>query len=1424
MNSCTESPQPRLRILALHGKGSNQYITRLQLENLGVSDAKHQIVYAEGPISEPNPGPGLNELSTLANASWYSWFHAIPESQVDARNIADRKAILSAIAFILDIEREQGPFDAVFGFSQGCIIASLVNELSVSEALCLALESHTGKSYSYLNQSAPLFPAAVFACAAGPGDLETLRTQLGIPVKLVCSPSYRSVHLIGKFDALKAWSESFAVLMNAKNTSVVYFDGAHEISQYQRDDSYLIESVRACLLGSGDDHNSRLPPLTWRHSSDRSSRAIDPSFQIATVQARTNDLPDTILGMLSAQAPQTPLFRHARERNAARNTTYGQMLAFCLPGGDGDLRRLGVTKGEVLAYLAPVGGSATAAAAFLSIASQAVAVPFSPSMTESDALIALKQYDVSHMVLFEGVFSPGVRSAFEKFAATGHARLHRANDTSSSLPGLFQYEATETPFALLPPLANPATAICLLLRTSGTTSLPKVVPLRQSDLVLNAALLADGLGINSEDVTYSVMPLDHIGGLSASILCSVAVGAAITCDGSYTPQGMVEALSVSNPRPTWYSAVPTIHNATVRYLQDSGLIDADGTWPDHGLRMIRSGAAALKEPDRKALEQAYACEVVSTYSMSEQMPISQPPRTGGTWLQQADGVGVPVIASMAVVEPSTLRPIPYGSVGEVAISGPTVFSGYVNNPEANRDSRFLLRSENGLLQTWFLTGDLGTLDNDGTLTLNGRLKELIKRGGEQVSPVEIESLLVQHPWVSTAVCFSVPSDVYGEEVGCAVVLKSQSSGQINESEVIRELRTFMRQSGLASYKIPSHVKLVTDDQLPKTASRKYIRKGLAEVLAVTASTDLAAAPALTTAKSTIPSSLLTDKPKVDWSTLAGFRFLLACYVMFMHIGSDVSWGAFSNLRQFPWHVHSFFAVAGFSLVAFMPSVIQQKGAFIWARISGMYPLYALALLLCLINLFPSCQPSTFDPIFHWNSQPGDVGRMFCEGTPLIQDSWIGNLLSTLAIYLTGLSATPLWSAAWFMGFYLWFISMYFQCLIAFPFIYNALYKNRGNKTRLLLLTILGLAVNLAIVLTFWYGYAVDATGYGFFDQLTGEKLTPTLHQAEVADKDNAVILGFYLFAPFWMVYFVAGMCAAFLYDAIRPAESKNAHIWGRIADSITLIMILVSIAHVAQGYFPHGADLTKVSLESFFMRPDAADTFADPAVVNRIWDNIYARLFAPITLLWIFCLSTGQGVTARLLRSHPISQTLAPAAYGCFLFHQVVGQWYYALTRHGEWWNWWSYRKAFYWFSPQPVPVEWYEYFYVVGIVVLFAKAVQPLEPVLKHGLAALGGLILGRSNAVDVSEKDTLVWILEIIQKETGMEAQAEWHLEECGLASLGIVRFVATLEREFLAGGREITLQAGEIMAAINIREIANIVDAARSGSLIQANLQPT
>lgn len=222
-------------------------------------------------------------------------------------------------------------------------------------------------------------------------------------------------------------------------------------------------------------------------------------------------------------------------------------------------------------------------------------------------------------------------------------------------------------------------------------------------------------------------------------------------------------------------------------------------------------------------------------------------------------------------------------------------------------------------QRWFLTGDIGLIDSEGYLFLKGRAKELIKKGGEQVSPYEVESALIDHPWVNTAVCFSCPSQVFGEEVGCAIVLK-EDANMYQESEVLKSLRMHLKDQKLAPNKWPTRWKLVDDDELPKTTTNKYKRIGLSEKLGL----DINSAGVIGTKD---------FKAKIDWDVISGFRFVLACYVMFMHIGSD-SWGSFTLLRTYPWHVHCFFTLGGYSMASTMNPVIKKKFSYFLSRIGN----------------------------------------------------------------------------------------------------------------------------------------------------------------------------------------------------------------------------------------------------------------------------------------------------------------------------------------------------------------------------------------------------------------------------------------------------------------------------------------------------------
>lgn len=497
---------------------------------------------------------------------------------------------------------------------------------------------------------------------------------------------------------------------------------------------------------------------------------------------------------------------------------------------------------------------AVSALAFISIMCQTTAAPLAPNIQESDAMYFLQHFDAKHLIVFDGLECSGLELAFKKYSATGKAKLHRAKMNSiTEKPGLFQFTHSgddrldqswdPSMFSLVESLSNPSDGVALLLGTSGTTSKPKGVPIRHSSLVFNSFIIASSLGLRADDTCYSIMPLFHIGGICASILCSIAAGSSICCDEKqYNPENMVDALALSKPQPTWYSSVPTIHIATVNFIREMARssdklksygIQSDGTWRyGHSLRMIRSGAAELLTRDAINLSSTYGnIPIIPTYSMSEQMPITQPPM--GTYDMITDkpgSVGVPLAASLAIVCSSTLEPVPYGKEGEIAIAGPTVISNYLHNNDADRLGFFELtlpidKSSKAIRNRYFLTGDVGILDKEGFLTLRGRNKELIKKGGEQISPFEIEDSLQQHPWVRKAVCFGVPSDVYGEEAGAAIVLSPSAPAGIQPDDLMKEMRGFLQKSGVNAFKWPSKWKVVQDDELLKTETKKYIRIG-----------------------------------------------------------------------------------------------------------------------------------------------------------------------------------------------------------------------------------------------------------------------------------------------------------------------------------------------------------------------------------------------------------------------------------------------------------------------------------------------------------------------------------------------------------------------------------------------------------------------
>src|SRR5262245_56349080 len=334
----------------------------------------------------------------------------------------------------------------------------------------------------------------------------------------------------------------------------------------------------------------------------------------------------------------------------------------------------------------------------------------------------------------------------------------------------------------------------LFLHTSGTTSRPKGVPLTHANLMASIRNIVATYALTPDDASLIVMPLFHVHGLIGATLSTLLSGGTVIVPPAFSATKFWPL--AQQYRTTWYSAVPTIHQILLSRA------DSDHA-PRGGLRFIRSCSSALAPAVFAQLEERFGAPVLEAYGMTEAshqmasnpLPAAGPRKPGSV----GKGTGVDIV----ILDTQGNR-LPNGQQGEVSIRGRNVMHGYRNNPDANASS-----FTNG----YFRTGDQGVLDADGYLTLTGRLKELINRGGEKISPLEVDAVLLEHPAVAEAVSCALPDPKYGEEVHGAVVLKSEATAD--------DLVAFCRDR-LADFKVPKKIHIT--DALPRTATGKIQRR------------------------------------------------------------------------------------------------------------------------------------------------------------------------------------------------------------------------------------------------------------------------------------------------------------------------------------------------------------------------------------------------------------------------------------------------------------------------------------------------------------------------------------------------------------------------------------------------------------------------
>jgi acyl-CoA synthetase (AMP-forming)/AMP-acid ligase II/acyl carrier protein len=481
--------------------------------------------------------------------------------------------------------------------------------------------------------------------------------------------------------------------------------------------------------------------------------------------------------------------------------TFGR-LADLIHDAVHSLTRCGVKRSDRVAIVLPNGPEM--AVAFIAASAVAASAPLNPTYQKTEFEFYLSDLKASALITQSDLSPAAAIARAQGIPVIELTPLPELAGGSFTLAA----EPSASPVHYRPPLPG---EIALVLHTSGTTSKPKLVPLTHANIVSSVFNIARTLRLNTSDKCLNLMPLFHIHGLVGGLLSSLVAGGSVVCPPRFYSTRVFEWIDEFSP--TWYTAVPTMHQSILaRASANTEIINR------RPLRFIRSSSSALPPQVKAQLEEVFAAPVIEAYGMTEAShqiasnPLPPEERKSGS-VGKATGVEIAIIG-----EEGSL--LPAGTSGEIVIRGPSVTRGYEENPQANQAA---------FLNTWFRTGDRGMLDESGYLFIKGRIKEMINRGGEKISPLEVDEVLLSHPSIQQAVTFAVKDVLLGEDVAAGVVVKTGTS--VTE----REMREFVAER-LAYFKVPRNILFL--DELPKGPTGKIQRLGLAERLGLTSNRQL----------------------------------------------------------------------------------------------------------------------------------------------------------------------------------------------------------------------------------------------------------------------------------------------------------------------------------------------------------------------------------------------------------------------------------------------------------------------------------------------------------------------------------------------------------------------------------------------------------
>lgn len=503
----------------------------------------------------------------------------------------------------------------------------------------------------------------------------------------------------------------------------------------------------------------------------------------------------TLSEMVALHAKETPE-AIAISAPAAKPLSY-QALNTLLENTVSALNKLGIGRGDRVGIVLP--NCPEMATSFVAIASGCTAAPLNIAYRADEFEFYLGDLKAKALVVAKGSDTPA-RAVAAKLGIT----ILELTPLTENGAGSFSLSTEEKSGK---PVASGGFAhadeVALILHTSGTTSRPKIVPLTHKNVCASARNISATLKLQQNDRELHVMPLFHIHGLIAGVLAPMAVGSQIFCTPGFNALKFFAWMKEC--KPTWYTAVPTMHQTILS--RAAGNLEVIAANP---LRFLRSSSASMPTQVIAELEKVFNAPLIESYGMTEaahQMasnPLPPAKRIPGS-------VGIAAGPEIGIMDNNGKLLSP-GDVGEVVIRGDNVTLGYENNPKANAEA---------FINGWFRTGDQGTLSSTGYLMLTGRLKEIINRGGEKISPLEVDEVLMGHPSVMQVVTFAMPHEKLGEDVAAAVVLREGCS--LTE----RELRDFAA-TRLADFKVPK--KILFMPEIPKGATGKLQRIGLAAKL------------------------------------------------------------------------------------------------------------------------------------------------------------------------------------------------------------------------------------------------------------------------------------------------------------------------------------------------------------------------------------------------------------------------------------------------------------------------------------------------------------------------------------------------------------------------------------------------------------------